>query len=84
MELLIGPTSLNSYRPPRSQNVLQAWCIPSENGAFMDLPELPTADKETLKKIDSWNTALAAFDANLRIVAGADTVIQLSDATSVA
>ena len=45
----------------------------------MELPELPTTDTETLKKLDSWNTALAAFDTSLKIVAGADTVIQLSD-----
>ena len=74
--------SLNSYRDARTQNILQAWCVPADGDSFMDLPPL-SADSETAETVDGWNMKLAAVDASLRIVAGAQTEIQLSDRSGI-
>lgn len=49
----------------------------------MDLPELSPTDVETMGKVDGWNARLAVTDKKLKIVAGAQTVIQLSDRSRV-
>ena len=45
----------------------------------MELPDLLQSDVATMKTVDAWNAELAAMDTGLKIVAGASTVIQLSD-----
>lgn len=62
--------------------MLKAWSLPANNGgqACFDLPELPSDDVDTLKRVEWWNSKLAevAPGDGLKVLAGGRTEFQLN------
>lgn len=59
-------------RKPKTSLVVDAWSIPSATHGerYKDLPELPSADVETVRKLSWWNSRLAEQGMDAKVVAG--------------
>ncbi|EKM58204.1 uncharacterized protein PHACADRAFT_207038 [Phanerochaete carnosa HHB-10118-sp] len=75
--------TLNYLRKTRPQNMLRAWSLPESNGgeSYIELPELPSDDIESLKRVGWWNARLAeqAPGAGIKVVAGGRTEFKLNE-----
>ena len=73
--------SLNAVRTPREANILQAWSIPSKQGAtYLDLPAHDQSDVDGVKRVEWWNQKLEqqAPGQGLRVIAGGHTTFNLN------